>query len=210
VDSAVRLVCEREGYRLPRNRRFDLDSRNQAFWQQTLDRLRASGKTILVGARLPIGRYQPVQQDPYDFSAELAALHGRRSSPFPRRRFQQPNAAFAYDNAVVVRGAETATAVQRIPVSIGMWNPFQSQGARANLFARTVTPIAGERAAVLVCYEQILIWPVLSSALEHPTVFVAVANDHWAIGTPIPAFQTTAIRAWSRLFGIPFLTATNQ
>jgi apolipoprotein N-acyltransferase len=182
----------------------------EAFWQQTLDRLRASGKTILVGVRIPIGMYQRVQQGPYDFSADLAALRGGRSSPFPRRPFQNPNATFAYDNAVLVRGAETATAVQRIPVPIGMWNPFQAHGARSNLLARTVTPIASERAAVLVCYEQILTWPVLSSVLEKPTVFVAVANDHWATGTPIPTFQTAAVRAWSRLFGIPFLTATNQ
>jgi hypothetical protein len=181
----------------------------EAFWQQTLDRLRASGKTILVGARLPISRHHRVKA-PHDFAAELAALRGGRSSPFPRRPFQKPNAAFAYDNAVVVRGAETATAVQRIPVPIGMWHPFQAHGARTDLFARTVTPIAGERAAVLVCYEQLLIWPALTSVLQKPTVLVGVANDHWATGTPIPAFQVTAVRAWSRLFGIPSLTATNQ
>lgn len=180
----------------------------EAFWQQTLDRLRATGKTILVGARIPIGSHHRVQ--PHDFAAELAALRDGRSSPFPHRLFQKPNAAFPYDNAVVVRGAETATVVQRIPVPMGMWNPFQAHGARTNLFAGTVTPIAGERAAVLVCYEQVLTWPVLSSVVQNPTVFVAVANDHWATGTPIPAFQTAAIRAWSRLFGIPFLTATNQ
>jgi hypothetical protein len=181
----------------------------EAFWQETLHRLRASGKTILVGARIPISSRHRVKV-PHDFAAELAALRGRRSSPFPRQPFQKPNTVFSYDNAVIVRGADTATAVQRIPVPIGMWNPFQAHGARINLFARTVTPIAGERAAVLVCYEQLLTWPLLSSFVHNPTIFVAVANDHWAAGTPIPAFQTAAVRAWSRLFGTPFVTATNQ
>ena len=103
-----------------------------------------------------------------------------------------------------------ATAVQRIPVPIAMWNPFRSQSARLNLFASPVVPIAGERAAVLVCYEQVLTWPVLTSVPHKPTVLVAVANDHWATGTPIPAFQAAAVRAWSRLLGIPAVHATNQ
>jgi hypothetical protein len=182
----------------------------EAFWQQTLDRLRASGKTILVGTRLPIDRQRHVEAA-YDFSADLVALRGGRPAPFPfGRRFHTRSAEFAYDNAVVVRGTETATVVQRIPVPIAMWNPFRSQSARLNLFAPIVVPIAGERAAVLVCYEQLLTWPVLTSVLRNPTVLVAVANDHWATGTPIPAFQVTAVRSWSRLFGIPAINAMNQ
>lgn len=91
-----------------------------------------------------------------------------------------------------------------------MWNPFASRGARLNLFGPSVLAIAGERAAVLVCYEQLVTWPVLTAMLQRPTILVGVANDHWAFGTPIAASQVIAIRAWSRLFGIPAITATNR
>jgi hypothetical protein len=36
---------------------------------------------------------------------------------------------------------------------------------------------AGYRAAVLICYEQLLTWPILTSMVDHPTAIVAVAND---------------------------------
>jgi hypothetical protein len=182
----------------------------EAFWQQTLDRLRTSGKTILVGARLPVGSGNQLQA-PYDFSADLVALRGGSYHPFsPIARFHVDHRGFAYDNTVLVRGAETGEFFQHIPVPVGMWNPFRGDSARLHLFAPSVLPIGGERAGVLVCYEQILSWPVLTSVVYGPTVFVAVANDHWATGTPIPAFQAAALRAWSRLFGIPAVSATNR
>jgi apolipoprotein N-acyltransferase len=62
---------------------------------------------------------------------------------------------------------------------------------------------------MLICYEQILVWPVLASMSQHPTVLIGAANDHWAAGTPIPRFQHSAVRAWSRLFAIPYLSAVN-
>jgi Carbon-nitrogen hydrolase len=182
----------------------------EAFWQQTLDRLRASGKTILVGARLPFA-HQRQPQARYDFSADVVALRGAQTIPLPAvRRSGHPSDGFLYDNAVLLRGAETADFVQRIPVPIGMWHPFRPQGARMNLFGPPVVTIAGERAAILVCYEQVVTWPVLTAVLHHPSVLVAVANDHWAMGTPIPALQSAAVRAWSRLFGIPAVSATNR
>ena len=182
----------------------------EAFWQQTLDRLRASGKTILVGARVPITRERP-QDGRYDFTVDLVALRGDHSSSFQMARPSDDyGAGFSYDNAVIIRGAETGEFVQRIPVPIAMWNPFHSHSARLTLFAPPVIAIAGERAAVLVCYEQLVTWPVLISLGHRPTILIAVANDHWASETRIPAFQVAAIRAWSRLFGVPAITATNR
>ena len=86
-----------------------------------------------------------------------------------------------------------------------MWNPLRGNGARLNLAGPGILDIGNERAAILVCYEQLLTWPILVSAAEHPTVIIAIANDHWATGTPIPQFQLAAVRAWARLFRLPYL-----
>jgi hypothetical protein len=182
-----------------------------AFWQQTFDRLRSSGKTILVGARIPIPS-RKVSPSRYDFSTDLAALNGTPRSIIPALASEAApitEPPFAYENAVILRGAETGAFKQRIPVPIAMWNPLKTTAARLNLYGSGAIDIHGERAAVLICYEQLLTWPVLLSMAERPTVLIALANDHWATDTPIPRFQLSAVRAWARLFRLPYLSAVN-
>jgi apolipoprotein N-acyltransferase len=177
-----------------------------AFWQPTLDAVRAGGKTIIVGARLPIREIEGTPDSIADFSAALAVLQG---AALPLRPVGTRSAEFQYDNEIVVRGSESAVLCQRIPVPIAMWKPFQQTGARLHLFSPGIISVAGHRAGVLICYEQLLAWPVMISMLHRPDVLLAVANDYWARGTPIPAHQRLAMISWSRLFDIPFLSATN-
>ena len=176
------------------------------FWRPTLDHLRINGKTVIIGARLPDPRegVSPIATD--DLTAAIALLNGGPGSSAPQL---EPTSPLAYDNAVVIRGAESGAFGQRIPVPIAMWKPFQQGGAHLHLFASGVIAIGNQRAAVLICYEQLLAWPVISSLRERPSVVVAVANDHWATGTTVPTYQGLATGAWSRLFGLPFLSATN-
>lgn len=183
-----------------------------AFWQQTLDRLRSSGKTVLIGARVPLAcqKTRPLR---YDFSADLAALNGTQPATIPAvalKRQPAIQSAFPYDNAVIVRGAETGLFKQRVPVPIAMWNPLKTAAAHLHLWNAGVIDLHGRRAAILVCYEQLLTWPVLVSMAHRPTVLIAVANDYWATGTPIPHFQLAAVRAWARLFDVPYLSAVNR
>ena len=69
--------------------------------------------------------------------------------------------------------------------------------------------LAGQRAALLICYEQVIPWTVWTAALARPTLLVGMSNDHWATGTPIPQWQALCLHAWSRLFGVPYLLAVN-
>jgi apolipoprotein N-acyltransferase len=181
------------------------------FSQQTLDRLRASGKTILVGTRIPVPSHDATPSR-YDFSADLAALGGEQLPMFPTtdsRAGHRTEAWFPYDNALIVRRAETGVVQQRIPVPIGMWNPLKAVTAHLYLHGSGVIDLHGQRVAVLICYEQLLTWPVLISMAQRPTVLVGVANDYWVAGTPIPSFQLAAVRAWARLFRLPYLCAVN-
>lgn len=103
---------------------------------------------------------------------------------------------------------------QRMPVPVSMWQPWLSvvgkpAGARADVFANPVVTVAGRRVATLVCYEQLLIWPVLQSALGSPDLLVAPANGWWTSGTDIVPIQIAATTAWARLFGLPLIFAIN-
>ena len=98
---------------------------------------------------------------------------------------------------------------ERIPIPIAMWKPFGEDGVPLNFFAPGTIRVHDQTAAVLICYEQILVWPFLSSALDHPTILLTTSNDYWAKNTRIPAIQQSSASSWARLFYIPLLSARN-
>jgi hypothetical protein len=115
-----------------------------------------------------------------------------------------------YSNVLIVRGAQVATYVQRVPIPYAMWMPVSGRGVLLNYAGPATITIGTDRVAPLICYEQLLVFPVLASMFEHPAILVGTANDYWARGTPIPRIQTAALSAWSRLFRVPVITAVNQ
>lgn len=115
-----------------------------------------------------------------------------------------------YLNVLVIRGQQNlGHFTQRIPVPIAMWKPASHDGFQLRLSGPGTIDLTGHRAGILVCYELLLTWPVLTSALEHPTVLIGVANDYWAKQTCIPFVQLAALTAWARLFRLPRLMAVN-
>jgi hypothetical protein len=104
-------------------------------------------------------------------------------------------------NAAIV---PTTSAVyrQRIPVPTGHL-PF-------NPFGEATLQVGEYRAAILICFEQLLVWPTLHSLAEQPNVILGLTNANWTKRTPVPTVQESATKAWSRLFVIPAITATNH
>ncbi|BAP81946.1 conjugal transfer protein TraB (plasmid) [Bradyrhizobium diazoefficiens] len=80
---------------------------------------------------------------------------------------------------------------------------------QGTLFANPVVESAGHRVAPLICYEQLLVWPVLQSMLHSPDVLVAIGNDWWTAGTNMLAIQRASTEAWARLFGLPLVLSFN-
>ncbi|MGY8527630.1 nitrilase-related carbon-nitrogen hydrolase [Paracidovorax citrulli] len=116
-----------------------------------------------------------------------------------------------YVNALFSIGHDDALAlVDRVPVPISMWKPWAGAGAKAYWWNTGVVTIANRRAASLICYEQLLVWPVLVSMANRPEILVGAANDWWAQGTSIPHIQRQVTDVWARLFGIPSVWVTNQ
>ena len=152
-----------------------------AFWGNTLTALASQHRTVLIGA----GINPP----------------GTSRNPFAQKR---------YLNVLLARGEQnTALYQERIPVPIAMWRPLSDDGVPLKLFARGTIRIHNQKAAVLICYEQVLVWPFLSSALENPTVLLTASNDYWAKDTRIPAIQQSSAASWARLFHLPVLSASN-
>jgi apolipoprotein N-acyltransferase len=122
-----------------------------------------------------------------------------------------PGSARYYNSVVIVGDRPRPAFHQRIPVPGGMWNPFQPEGGVAlNLLGPGTVDVGGQRAAILICYEQLLTWPMLLSATEKPTILIAISNESWTAATIVPRMQHTCVRAWARLFGLPVISAINS
>lgn len=122
-----------------------------------------------------------------------------------------------YNNVMLSLSSGGGNAVyhERMPVPVSMWQPWRSQtgqtgGAQAHFFDNPIATFAGRRVAPLICYEQLLVWPVLQSLFYAPDVIVATGNDWWTTGTGIIAIQRASTLAWARLFDLPLVMAFNN
>jgi hypothetical protein len=122
-----------------------------------------------------------------------------------------------YDN-VMIRSSSGRSGIlyrQRMPVPVSMWQPWlawigEGSGARAHVFASPVVDVEGVKVAPLICYEQLIVWPLLQSMLHRPHVIAATGNVWWASNTSIPAVQQASVQAWASLFGVPLVLAFNR
>lgn len=113
-------------------------------------------------------------------------------------------------NVLIALGDTSAKPlVQRVPVPIGMWKPWEAQTFAAYPLASGVQRVAGHKVAYSICYEQLLVYPMLLSMAHSPEIIVGAANNWWARDTNIPVIQGQALDAWGRLFSLPVVRATN-
>lgn len=121
-----------------------------------------------------------------------------------------------YDNVLVKISAEGSEILyrERMPVPGSMWQPWRGwfgdeSGARAHFFANPVVDVGGTKVAPLICYELLLVWPILQSALYRPNAIVAGGNGWWTAGTSIIDIQRASSAAWARLFDLPLVISFN-
>jgi len=177
------------------------------FWKPFIEAFRREGKIVLIGALIP----ESLSPQGRDLRAAVDLLQTAHEPETGGRLPGSPQLAipYSYRNAVIIRGAQTGVFLQRLPVPMAAWNPFERGGAPLHLTGPAVLDVAGQRTALLICYEQVIPWTVWTAALARPTLLVGMSNDHWATGTPIPQWQALCLHAWSRLFGVPYLLAVN-
>jgi hypothetical protein len=192
----------------------------QSFWQATIEQARARGQILAFGAGVPtLARAEASDLDEvrllrsYDFGAALQALKSVDTAHITYRTGVPRDSIHSgppRDNAMMVVGAESATFYQRVPVPVGMWQPFSPLSVPLRPLAPAVVDIDHQRTAVLICYEQLITFPVIMSMLQDPTVIVGISNTFWVEHTTIPSYQLNALRGWAKLFGLPYFSAVNS
>lgn len=119
--------------------------------------------------------------------------------------------ADGYDNVMMEVSGEGARVVyrERMPVPVSMWRPWEGGGASAQFLGNPTGRFAGASIAPLICYEQLIVWPILQSMLFDPGVIVATGNGWWTGGTNIIAIQKASAEVWASLFGLRLVIAFN-
>lgn len=120
--------------------------------------------------------------------------------------------AKGYKNAAIRLNPQGGDLVyqQLMPVPVSMWRPWSDESALPAWFMPQSVEIEGERAAFLICYEQLLFWPPLVALSTDPDVLIGMSNDWWARGGDIPAIQVSVLRAWASLFDKSLIYAVNR
>ena len=145
----------------------------------------------------------------YNFAAAIDALQSRDSSVGTVHDSIRSSPE-SVENTLLILGASSGKLYQRVPVPIGMWRPFSNVSVPLRVNGPGVIEIDHQRAAVLICYEEMLTFPVLASMLQHPTAIIGISNSFWFDETTIPAYQAAALRGWARLFRLPLFMAVNS
>jgi apolipoprotein N-acyltransferase len=163
----------------------------------------------VIGAGLPPGARLKDDHQAYNFATAIDALQSGDSS-LATVRTSIRSSPEPVENTLLVLGANSGTLYQRVPVPIGMWRPFSNVSVPLRLNGPGVIEIDHQRAAVLICYEEMLTFPILASMLQHPTAIIGISNSFWFDETTIPAYQSAALRGWARLFRLPLFMAVNS
>jgi hypothetical protein len=116
------------------------------------------------------------------------------------------------ESLLLVRGATRGEVSQHYPVPVSMYRFGAPGSAPLRWREPYALPVGEERVAVLICWEQLLLAPMLSVLLESPspTRLVAVSNLYFARGTPVARIQQAAVASWAQLLGVPHVYASNE
>jgi len=182
----------------------------EAFWRPTLDKCRKRDQVLVIGAGLPSQGRIRNDRPAFDFGDAIDALERRDSSSPGITKAFEGSSPESVENTLLVLGANSGKLYQRVPVPIGMWRPFSDVSVPLRFAGPGVIEIDHQRAAVLICYEEILTFPVLASMLNHPTAIIGISNSFWFDDTTIPDYQAAALRGWARLFRLPLFMAVNS
>jgi hypothetical protein len=177
----------------------------EAFWKADLHGIDRK-TTVILGAQIPEIGADELLAVRNDIENSVRYLRGESLPPIlPPRR------PALYRNVVVLLEHQGTRIVdQHVPVPFAMWKPFTDGGVRLQWGRNRAIPVVGQRVCILICYEALLAWPVLSCLPDRPTLICVIANDRWVVRTPIPRCRKGVLKGWSLLFGIPFLEASNR
>lgn len=98
---------------------------------------------------------------------------------------------------------------ERVPMPLGEWRPsFMGGSYHSHLLNSGVVKTANGKIAYIVCYEQMIPYPILLSFLHRPSLIISGANQ-WFANKMSYRKQQISLVSLARLFNTPTLVSTN-
>lgn len=97
---------------------------------------------------------------------------------------------------------------QRLPMTGGMFNPFAEDSFRADWFGRSTVSLGGKRLAVAICFEYVVLLPVLQATWTNPDAVIAPASIWWA-SRQLQQAQQQSLHLWAFWLDVPFISSIN-
>lgn len=181
---------------------FDAQDKAKAM---TTDALNAGAKLVL----LPEGTDKLWDDGQAFYWNDVAALAREKHAQVLIGAYSTPLGGSERADGLVDLTADTLHPA-RIAVPFGMWVPWRKHG-NFELRLGATRPITSEygQAAYLVCYEELLPWPLmLQMAGERPALLLSVANQWFGEGWLLRP-QARSLTLQARLWGLPVIRAVN-
>ncbi|HEX7324486.1 MAG TPA: hypothetical protein VF292_03915 [Rhodanobacteraceae bacterium] len=100
-----------------------------------------------------------------------------------------------------------------VTVPFGMWAPWRGEDFPLHLdhaTERSLIPTPFGPAAHLICYEELLPWPLEEQELAGRPKLLVSAADQWFATGMLGRAQTRSVELQARLWGLPLLRAVNH
>lgn len=181
--------------------------RHMIMRERVINRISAGGIRVLVLPESALGTWTPATAALWGRAVAAARANGTTLV----MGAEVPTPGGGYRNSLLVFERDGIRELPaRVTAPISMWKLWTDTGAAQDWFGSGVAKLGGHRAAYLICYEQLLVWPLLISMAHQPEILIAAANDWWARNTGIPELQRSAVTAWANLLGVPYVMAVNR
>ena len=118
----------------------------------------------------------------------------------------------SFDNVLVILGKDGGQILPaRQPMPLGLWKPWSKKTYHAHWLDSAKFKVQGVEVAYLICYEQMINWPLLASFMTYPRPEVVISSaNQWFSTYSGYMKQHNVMLANARLFGVPTLTTVNH
>ncbi|WP_406867112.1 conjugal transfer protein TraB [Paraburkholderia fungorum] len=193
--------------------RFDQSS-YQSIYAQTLQlqsivrRSFADGADVVILPEEIAGLWRPAMK--FWWRADLGHMRAAGQTLVIGMDLTVENSPFRYTDSAVVTGAGRGRLDSRQPVPVALWRPGGPISAVRGDIDQPYLMIAGRRAAISLCFEDLLWWPHWRTLLDRPDVIISQSNGWFDSDLALANIQRQSIEAVARLAGAPLLRATNR
>ena len=115
-----------------------------------------------------------------------------------------------YYNSLVSIGSEHIVLNQRIPVPISMYKPLSNNGTTADVFSSGQGVWNKKVFSYFVCWENLIMFPFLTS-MRHKTDFIVSVSNLWfAKNTHVKELQIQTVRSFALLQNKNYYYSSNN